>query len=193
MTLVGQLSPDVIFLDIGMPEQDGFSVVEALGASGPLVVFVTAYDEHAIRAFDEGAVDYVLKPLEATRLSRAVERVRQRLQGHRRPERLYLRDGATILAFDVADIEWIASERDYVRIRAGHRSPLIRQTIGSLEQRLEPNGFMRIHRSALVNPAFVDRVEHAGDRAARVVMRDGTALKVSRTLRSALLERLGSG
>lgn len=202
------LTPDIVFLDVQMPEFDGFEVVQAIGAEAmPPTVFVTAYDEYALRAFDVHALDYLLKPVDEDHIDRAVERARQRLAirpspSDRRLEALltdlaesrrYLRrlpvhtDGRLIIV-RVEDIDWIAAADNYVALHAGHREFLVRCTLARLERDLDPDEFVRIHRGVIVR---VDRVrelipESHGDYTARLI--DGTTLTVSRNHRTRLVE-----
>jgi two-component system, LytTR family, response regulator len=170
--------PDLVFLDIQLPELDGFQVVGALGSARlPAIVFVTAYDAYAIRAFEVDAIDYLLKPVTAERFAAAVRRVRTRLAeppgaasapddpvrslasrvaGERGwPTRFAARRGAKHYFVRVADVEWIDAVGNYVRLHAGGRSHLIRDTMKAVEARLDPARFVRIHRSAIV---AVDRI-----------------------------------
>jgi two-component system LytT family response regulator len=194
--------PDVVLLDVQMPELDGFDVVEAVGvARMPITIFVTAYDRHAIRAFEANALDYLLKPLDDDRLARSIERARARVaekQGQARPlgkaiagpdaprQRIVLRDRGRVLVLDYADIDWIAAEGDYVRVHSAGRGHLFRQTMAMMEARLDPAAFARIHRSTIVNVKSVREVVTRGDRDWVVVLRDRTRLKMSRSYRDRL-------
>lgn len=171
--------PDVVFLDVQMPGMDGFAVVQAVGPEHmPAVVFATAYDQYALRAFDASALDYLLKPFEEERVRRAVARVRERLGGHGAgsaalvqqlssllgrlpPERRTLRrvvvqDGDRAYFVPVEQIDWIQAEGKHVRLHCGARSHLARESIGALERRLDPEHFLRVHRSSIVR---IDRVQ----------------------------------
>jgi two-component system LytT family response regulator len=197
---ISGLRPDVVFLDVQMPELDGFDVVRGVGAEAmPLTVFVTAYDEYAVRAFEVHALDYLLKPVDAEHIARAVERVRKSLaasdasgDGRLRTlleqfadERRYLRrvpvpaEGRLIIV-RVEEIDWISAADNYVTLHVGRREFLLRRTLAWLEGELDPNEFVRIHRGTVVR---VDRVrelvpESHGDYTARLA--DGTDLAVSR-------------
>lgn len=187
--------PDVAFLDIEMPRLDGFAVLEL--AEAPLaVVFVTAYDGYAVRAFEAHAVDYLLKPCSKERLAAAVEKVRRGLGGGRAPdagalrrdalpdrpyvERVAVKEGAEITVIDVRDIDCVRAEDDYVCIRAGGASHLKHQTMESLARSLDPRRFVRVHRSGIVNADRVARVEPETKERFTIELRDGTTLPASR-------------
>src|SRR5690606_27090009 len=163
---------DVVFLDVQMPGLDGFGVVDALaGGQMPHVVFVTAYDAYAVRAFEAHAVDYLLKPFSPERIAKALARVKARLHGglddglHRRLrellamarpgpaylERLLVQDGPRAILLDVARIDWIEAERNYVRLHVGDASHLVRGTLTALEERLDPTRLIRILQTRIVN------------------------------------------
>ena len=182
--------PDVVLLDIEMPECDGFGLIERLPAgTEPEIVFVTAYDQHAVRAFDVHAVDYLLKPVDADRLRAALQRARTRL-AQRLPQRLVLRDrdATEVLAMDA--IDWIEAAGNYLCIRAAGRTHVQRSTLAQMEARLDPRRFVRIHRSRIVNVDRIARLvpQFNGDHT--VVLHDGTELALSRTYRDALFARL---
>lgn len=171
--LIETLSPDLVLLDIQMPALNGFEVVEALQAPPP-IIFVTAYDEYAIRAFDIHALDYLLKPFSRARLEKAIQRARGTKAGKpdiseqignllegmaaqgRHLARLAVRDRDRIRVLDVNEVDWISVENEQVMIHVGERSFPIRRTMSELEAQLDPAGFFRAHRSAIVN---LDRVE----------------------------------
>jgi two-component system LytT family response regulator len=177
------LAPQAVFLDVRMPGADGFSVVERVGlAAMPVTVFVTAYDDHTLRAFDAQAVDYVLKPIDPARFARTAERVRTLVAGRGAPQRLLLRDGRSDVFVDEAEIDWVEAHGDYVRVHVRGRAHLVRHTLASMERRLSGT-FTRIHRSAIVNVARVRELRAGRDRTAQVILRDGTVLRVSRGYR----------
>lgn len=171
--MIEGLSPDLVLLDIQMPGLDGFGVIEALDEP-PLVVFVTAYDQYAIRAFEVHALDYLLKPISQGRLEKALGHAREALTEERSLtaqlgplldtlaaqgqylSRLAVRDGECILVLDATDVDWIDIEAERVRVHAGDRVYRVRRTLAELEKRLDPARFFRAHRSAIVN---LDRVQ----------------------------------
>ncbi|MGE0041874.1 MAG: LytR/AlgR family response regulator transcription factor [Vicinamibacterales bacterium] len=195
-----ELAPDVVFLDVRMPGLDGFGVVEQLGgAAAPLVVFVTAHDVHAVKAFEAEAVDYLLKPFDDERFARALARVRERLAARAVPalggapdqpagyaERLIIREVGRIRFVRVADLDWIEAEGVYCRLHAGDRSDLLRSSMDGLEAVLDPAVFARIHRSAIVR---IDRIAELrpGDHGDHLVrLRTGAELTLSRRRRQVL-------
>ncbi len=215
-----QLRPDLVFLDVQMPRRNGFEVLARLPpGAAPLIVFVTAFDEYSLRAFDVHAADYLLKPFSDERfrlaLSHVKERLRQRSAGDlerllaivrdlgahadgvRLPAaatataRLAIRRDSGVLLLDVAEVEWIEARGDYVRVHSTGRTDLVREPIGSLERRLPSESFVRIHRSALVNLARVRelRTLPAGDQVA--VMESGVCCRLSRAGRERLRRLLG--
>ena len=204
LTALDALSPDLLFLDVQMPEMDGFEVLRARGAERmPAVVFVTAHDQFAVRAFEAHALDYLVKPLHVERFEAALERVRERLRlmeaaasaaqlralldaekAERERcgvERLVVPIATGELVIPVAEIDWIGADDYYTRLHVGARSHLLRESLGSLETRLDPRRFARVHRSAIVQ---IDRIrELHGD---EVVLRGGGRLAVSRRRRAAI-------
>lgn len=208
------LRPDVLFLDVEMPELDGFEVLEALSPDErPLVVFVTAFDRYAVQAFDAHALDYVVKPIDPARLDETLARVRDELgratsdallrlerrledllervhTDRRGPERIALRAAGSLQLVPQDEIDWVEAADNYVRVHTGGRVHLARQTLGRLERRLDPSRFQRVHRSAIVRLAAVREVVTLSGGEAIVRLADGTDVPVSRRLRPALEERL---
>ena len=200
------LAPDLVFLDIQMPEVGGFDVVEAIGvARMPAVVFVTAYDEHALRAFDVHAVDYVLKPIDRHRFRTAVERARRRLAdapgqldrriaaalgelgrpAHDYAKRLAIKGDGRVILVDVDEVDRLEAAGNYVEVHSGARHHLVRETMASLEARLDPARFVRVSRSSIVNADRVRELQPMFNGDFVVVLRDGTKVAGSRRYRAA--------
>jgi len=194
LRLVEAVDPDAVLLDIAMPGMDGIDVARALAKvdKPPVVIFVTAFDTFAVAAFDIEAVDYVMKPVSAERLARAVERARERLAargsgtggaaggGSPYVEEFWVSEARGLVRLAAADVERVSAERDYMRLHVGRRSWLINHTIGRLEAELDPARFVRIHRSAIVRRDFVTglRRDDGGRWWARLA--DGGEQKVGR-------------
>jgi two-component system LytT family response regulator len=198
------LGPDVVLLDVQMPGGDGFEVVEELGASAlPLVVFVTAYDEYALRAFDAAALDYLVKPVRRPRLRTALARARERLAPHNaataggevtaetplRPERLLIDRGHHMEVLAVDDVDWIEAADNHVIVHAGKEAHRFRRTMEQVLERLPPERFIRIHRSTIVNLNRVRQV-HDWFNGYLLVLADGTRLPTGRQYRDAVMQRL---
>ena len=196
---IGDLRPDLVFLDVQMPELDGFDVIERLGAGvPPAVVFVTAYDQHALRAFDAGALDYVLKPFTDARFGLALARAKAQVAQARAargaadvPSRVAVRSGRGIQFVTLAEVSWVESADYCVDLHVADRTHALRRSMASIEAELEPAGFCRVHRTAIVNLAHVRALEAGIDGEAQVVLLDGRRLPTSRRYRAALQERLG--
>lgn len=203
--------PDLLFLDVQMPGLDGFEVLEAVAPDArPLVIFVTAYDLHALRAFEVHAVDYLLKPVTEVAFRAAVLRARTLLRGRDadrdvgrldallaelrtargRPERFLVRTGSEFTVIPVADVDWIEADGDYVRLHQGRKHHLHRARLSTLESTLDPERFARVHRSAIVALDRVARVRFESDGDGEVVLHDGQTVSVSRTHREAFLALL---
>ena len=198
---VTELSPDLLFLDVQMPKLDGFEVLELLGRDVP-VVFITAYDQYALRAFEVHAVDYLLKPFSEERFAEALERTRERLRAKRstddpqaidieglvaqaRPrqgplERVLIRDGAQVHVIPVARLDYVEAQDDYVSFKADGKQYLKDQTLAAVEASLDPACFVRIHRSYILNIERIARVELYAKDSRVAILRDGTRLPVSR-------------
>jgi two-component system LytT family response regulator len=202
---VADLRPDVLLLDIQMPKLDGFEVLELVGGAVP-VIFVTAYDEYALRAFEVHAVDYLLKPFARERLSAAIDRVRDRdagagpapalLRASARPpgaslERVVVRDGSNVHVVAVGKIDYVEAQDDYVGIRTAGRTLLKEQTLGDLEGQLDGRRFVRIHRSYLLNIERLARVELYAKDSRVAILQDGRKLPISRSGYQRLQEILG--
>ena len=199
---VAELDPDLLLLDVQMPRLDGFEVLELIGprpAGRPAVVFATAYEEHALRAFEVHAVDYLLKPFAPERLSAALARARERLArgepgpeaglepadldrpGQGRPlDRILVRAGSKVHVVAAGDLDYAEARDDAVRLVAGGRDLIKPQTLSDLEGRLDPGRFVRIHRSYLLNLDRLARVELYAKDSRVAILRDGTRLPLSR-------------
>jgi two-component system LytT family response regulator len=193
---VTEKKPDLLLLDIQMPKLDGFDVLELIGSDIP-VIFVTAYDQYAIRAFQVHAVDYLLKPFGAERLAEALGRARARIgvrdvvpakalvseaRAARAPlERILIRDKADVHVIPVAKIDYLESQDDYVSIKVGEKQFLKEQTLAELEQLLDSSRFVRIHRRYLLNVARLARIEQAVTDSRVAILQDGTELPISRS------------
>jgi len=192
--VVGDVAPDVMLLDVQMPKLDGFDVLELVGREVP-VIFVTAYDEFALRAFEVHAVDYLLKPFMPDRLRAALARVRERreaspldlpaLRQTARPsatplERVVIRDGPHVHVLPVEKIDYVEAQDDYAAFKSGGRTLLKEQTLSDLEGQLDPRRFVRIHRSYVVNIERLAKVELYAKDSRVAILNDGTKLPVSR-------------
>jgi two-component system, LytTR family, response regulator len=210
---IESLAPDLVFLDVQMPELDGFGVVEAVGPEQmPAVIFVTAYDQFALRAFEAHALDYLLKPFDQERFGRALHRARSAIEKQRNGEldqrlrdllgglqprseyleRIVVRTGARILFLRVDEIDWMDAEGNYIRLHSGKRSHLIRETMSGIETKLDPARFIRIHRSTIVNIDRIKELESLFQGEYVVILNDGTKLTSSRGYRDRLRELLES-
>jgi len=199
------LAPDLIFLDIQMPGGDGFKLLRGLSADPlPLVVFTTAFAEHALEAFDANAIDYVLKPIDQARFDQAMTRVKKHWQGlHANHDqapsagnksflrRISVQAAEHSMVIPVADIDWIRADDNYVRIHVGGRTYLHRETLRRLCESLDPNHFLRIHRSTVVNMDRIREVHTLFQGHAEVVLHDGTRLDLSRRFRGVARAALG--
>jgi two-component system LytT family response regulator len=187
--------PNLVFLDVQMPECGGFDVLGQLqGERQPVIVFVTAYDAHALRAFDAGALDYLLKPFDDARFQLAMQRAKQKITlqeniAQQEPQRLALRSVGQVSYVQILDIDWVEAE-DYVRVHAGGKSHLLRRSIAALQRQLDPRTFCRIHRSTIVNLRRVRGLELSGHGEYRVLLDGGERLRVSRKFRKELKARM---
>jgi two-component system LytT family response regulator len=192
---VNELSPALLFLDVQMPKLDGFEVLELIDAD-PAVIFVTAYDQYAMRAFDAQAIDYLLKPFSAERFDRALERAQGRTgkkptPNTRQMDRIVVRDGAKIHVIPLDKLDYAEAQDDYVALHSEGKSYLKQQPIGALEASLDAARFIRIHRSAIVNLERVARIEPYAKDSRVAILADGTRLPVSRSGYARLLEAMG--
>ncbi len=205
--------PDAMFVDVEMPGEGGVELVRSIpAASRPHVVFVTAHENYAARAFDVEAVDYVLKPIDERRLGQAIERVRRLIEANATTKvharltepiadvvpsggtyltRISARVGDKLVVMRLADVSWIEADGDYMRIHSKGHSMLVRMTMRDLEQRLDPSTFVRVHRSSVINVDFVASVELLSHGEQVAALTDGVRVRVGRTYRPALSEVLG--
>jgi two-component system LytT family response regulator len=189
--------PDLVFLDVQMPECGGFDVLELLGNAVPTIIFVTAYDEYALRAFEAGALDYLVKPFDDARFGRALNRAKDRLAHYapsrpRAAERLVVKNRGQVLFLNVADIDWIEAAGYYACVHAGNDTHIIRRTLSELEQDLGEDRFIRIHRSIIVNLDRVHGLELQNGGDYEVVLKSKVRLQLSRRFRKRLQERMPS-
>lgn len=211
---IGEHEPDFIFLDIQMKDMTGFEVLEAIEpADRPLVIFVTAYDEYAIRAFDYLAFDYLLKPFQDDRFNESVRRICDRLRGGRAEEdsrseldtllqmmrsqnqrELFpLREGTRISFVAPREIRYVVASGYYIEVHTTEKRHLIRCTLGQMEEELEPYGFVRIHRSTIINPDYLSEIHHVPSGDLEVRLRDGQLFRVSKSYREGLMTHLKLG
>jgi len=203
---------DLVFLDVQMPELGGFEVLETLGKVPiPHVIFVTAYDQYAVRAFEVHAFDYLLKPFDRERFDVCWQRARSQIMrernggvdqrilllleelkaGSRYLERLVIKSGGRIYFLETNEIDWIEAEGNYVSVHSGKKSHLLRETISSLESQLDPRKFVRIHRSSIVRIDRIQELQPWFHGEYRVILQNGTQLTLSRNYRDKLQEALG--
>jgi two-component system, LytTR family, response regulator len=209
LDLIRVTSPDVLFLDVRMPDSDGFNLLRTLSGDKdfalPRVVFTTAYDSYALRAFEMNAVDYLLKPFTRERLHAALQRVRRHLEAPASQsagngsadakngsytKRIVFKSRGRILFLPVSEIRWIAAEENYVRLRTATESHLLRETMSHLTEKLDPEMFLRVHRSFIVNLQYVKEVRTGKEGESAVFMADGQRIGVSRGYRSRIQELL---
>ncbi len=205
MHAITTLAPQVVFLDVQMPGLDGFGVIDAVGVEVmPLVVFATAYDQYSLKAFEAHAFDYLLKPIDPDRFQRALGRVRKEvLLGSSRTaalrsllasrpselrylQRVVVRTAGKVILVKAADIDWLEGSGNYVTLHVGRATYLLRESLSALERKLDPDQFVRSHRSAIVN---VDRIRELGPWSGgeqALVLQDGTQLTIGRVFRARL-------
>ena len=207
-------TPDIVFLDIQMPEIGGFEVLESMDANArPYVIFVTAYDQYAVRAFEVHALDYLLKPFDRERFEGAWQRAKTQIKldrtsrrdqdiialleelkaGPRYLERLVIKNGGRVFFLHVQDVHCIEAEGNYVRVYDNQKGYLLRETISSLEEQLDPKQFLRIHRSAIVKIDRIKEMQPWFHGEYRIIMENGKQLALSRNYRSNLQEAVGNG
>jgi two-component system LytT family response regulator len=209
---IQKLKPDLVFLDVQMPGSTGFQVIDTVGASRmPPVVFVTAYDRYALRAFDVHAVDYLLKPFDRERFQQALGRARQHLDRQnagelerrllelvqdlrstpQRPERFVIKSGGRVFFVRTDEIDWVEAAGNYVKLHVGNEAHLLRETMNALEAQLDPDMFFRIHRCHIVNIERVKELQPWFNGEYVVFLRSGARLTLSRGYREKLQDRIG--
>ena len=209
LTALERLAPDLLFLDVQMPELNGFEVLESLDREEtPAVVFVTAYDKYALQAFEYHALDYLLKPYDRERFSKSLEQARRQISGrkhgklderlehllrHLQPEqkaleRIMIKSGGRVFFLRTEEIDWIEAHGNYLRLHARGEAHLLRETMGRLAAKLDKDKFLRIHRSALVRIESIKELQPLFSGDYTVLLRDGTELTLSRSHRDKLLE-----
>jgi two-component system LytT family response regulator len=218
---INRLAPDVVFLDVQMPRMDGFEVLRAIlpregpgnaARPAPAVIFVTAFDQYALRAFDANALDYLLKPFDRERFERALSRARRHIESGKREhlnarlealvralepgprflDRLVIRNAGRVVFLKSDEIDWIEAAGNYACLHSGADSHLLRETMSTLEAKLDPAKFARIHRSAIVNLDRVKEIQPSFHGDAVVLLRGGKRLPLSRNYREKLHQHLGS-
>ena len=201
VTSINELTPDLVFLDVQMPAMDGFEVIKTIGPERmPTVIFVTAYDQYALKAFEVNAIDYLLKPFDRRRFQKTMERAKAMIRGlqngnvnnqllsllddlrreQEMPDRFIIKNGGRVVFLRVEEIDWMRVVGNYVRLQAGAEFHLMRETMNGMEAKLSPDKFMRIHRSTIVNIDRVKEVQPWAKGEYVVIMRDGTRLIMSR-------------
>ena len=209
---IQKLKPDLVFLDVQMPGSTGFDVIDSVGAARmPAVVFVTAYDRYALRAFDVHALDYLLKPFDRERFQQALGRARQHLDRKnagelerrllelvqdlrstpQRPERFVIKSGGRVFFVRTDEIDWVEAAGNYVKLHVGNEAHLLRETMNALEAQLDPDAFFRIHRCHIVNIERVKELQPWFNGEYVVFLRSGARLTLSRGYREKLQDRIG--
>ena len=201
VSAIEHASPDLVFLDIQMPQMDGLQLTRALGDRMPAVVFVTAYDEYALRAFEVHALDYLLKPFSAERFKAALMHARQHLSKRRatgaretapeRSDRLVIKSSGRIYFVRTNEIDWCEAAGNYVRLHVGPQTHLVRGTMGYLESQLDPAQFVRVHRSTIVNVDRIHELRSSFNGEYIITLHDKTRLTLSRGYRDGLHSKLG--
>jgi two-component system LytT family response regulator len=211
VSVIHDRHPDLVLLDVEMPRMNGFQVIDTIGADDmPMVIFVTAYDQHAIRAFEVRALDYLLKPFDRTRFTDALQRARAQIEtqttgdlGRRlialmkdlkreppKTDRLVVKSGGRLFFLRADEVDWIEAAGNYVRLHVGAQAHLLRETMNGIEARLDPERFFRIHRCRIVNVERIQEMQPWLNGEYSVVLRSGVRLTLSRGYRERLQEKL---
>jgi two-component system LytT family response regulator len=212
VAMIRKQNPDVVFLDVQMPEMDGFAVLESIGIERlPEIIFATAFEQYAIRAFELHALDYLLKPFDQARFKDAIKHAKERFRSERQNEgrmqitallesiknkpqyldRLMIKAGGRISFLSTEEINWIEADDKYVHLHTGKISPMVRQTLSAMETQLDPKTFRRIHRSAIVNVKRIKELQPLFSGEYSILLEDGTKLTLSRNYKDKLFEFLG--
>ena len=212
VVLIRKQKPDLVFLDVQMPEMNGFAVLESIGVDQlPEIIFTTAYEQYAIRAFELHALDYLLKPFDQARFKDAIKYAKEQLRDKREQEgrlqitalledirskpkyldRLVIKSGGRISFLSADEINWIEADDKYVHLHTNKASPMVRQTLGAMEEQLDPKKFRRIHRSTIVNVGRIKELQPLFNGEHSVLMEDGAKLTLSRNYKDKLFELLG--
>ena len=212
VAMIRKQNPDVVFLDVQMPEMDGFAVLESIGVDQlPEIIFTTAYEQYAIRAFELHALDYLLKPFDQARFKDAIQHAKERFRSQRQKDgrlqmsallesiknkpqyldRLVIKAGGRITFLSTDEINWIEADDKYVHLHTAKISPMVRQTLSAMETQLDPTKFRRIHRSAIVNVERIKELQPLFSGEHSILLDDGTKLTLSRNYKDKLFELLG--
>lgn len=194
--IIRNAKPHLLFLDVQMPECDGFDVLELLGKDiPPAIIFVTAYDQYALRAFEAGALDYLLKPFDNTRFELALDRAKQKIahekERPKKPERVAIKSAGQIIFIKISEIDWVEAADYYACIHVGARTHMLRRSISELEQELDPTIFCRIHRSTIVNCERISGLKLNEDGDYEVQLDTGARLRLSRSYKKQVQSRMG--
>lgn len=194
---IRRVKPDLLFLDVQMPEIDGFDVLEMLGGAMPAaVIFVTAYDQYALRAFEAGALDYLLKPFDNARFERALERAKLRIAGARgsvrKIERLAVKSTGEVAFVKIAEIDWIEAADYYSCLHVGTKTHMLRRSMAELESELDPAVFCRVHRSSIVNLERVRGLKVSEDGEHDILLENGERVRLSRRYRKQFDARMAA-
>jgi two-component system LytT family response regulator len=212
VAMIKKQKPDIVFLDVQMPEMNGFAVLESIGIERlPEIIFATAYEQYAIRAFELHALDYLLKPFDQARFRDAIKHAKERFRSERENEgrtqisallesiknkpqyldRLMIKASGRITFLSIDEINWIEADDKYVHLHAGKLTPMIRQTLTAMETQLDPKKFRRIHRSTIVNVKRIKELQPLFSGEHSILLEDGTKLTLSRSYKDKLFELLG--
>jgi len=212
VAMIKKQNPDLVFLDVQMPEMDGFAVLESIGTERlPEIIFATAYEQYAIRAFELHALDYLLKPFDQARFKDAIKHAKERFRSERRNEgrtqisallesiknkpqyldRLMIKAAGRITFLSIDEINWIEADDKYVHLHTGKIAPMVRQTLSAMETQLDPKKFRRVHRSAIVNVGRIKELQPLFSGEHSILLEDGTKLTLSRNYKDKLFEFLG--